>query len=75
MKDYTTKKYEKLWNKIIDLIRSITNNLDNYDKKCMKIKFITNDYLPLKKTLELHEILIFVRSVFHEDSKCLLQDF
>ena len=75
MKDYTTKKYEKLWNKIIDLIRSITNNLDNYDKKCMKIKFITNDYLPLKKTLELHKILILVRSVFHEDNKCLLQVF
>ena len=29
----TIKKYEELWNKIRDLIRSITNNSDNYDEK------------------------------------------
>ena len=29
----TLKKYENLWNKIRDLIRSITNNSDNYDEK------------------------------------------
>ena len=45
------KKNEELWNKIKDLIKSITdssliselnkepNNLDNYDEKHMKIKF------------------------------------
>ena len=27
------KDYEELWNKIIDLIRSITNNSDKYDEK------------------------------------------
>ena len=32
------KKYEELWNKIRDLIRSITENSDDYDKKYMKIK-------------------------------------
>ena len=26
------KKYEELWSKIIDLIRSITKNSDDYDK-------------------------------------------
>ena len=49
----TPKKYEELWNKIRDLIRSITNNSDDYDEKHMKIKFNSNDDLPLKKTLEL----------------------
>ena len=28
----TLKKYEKLWNKIRDLIRSTSNNLDHYQK-------------------------------------------
>ena len=33
------KKYEELWSKIRDLIRSITKNSDYYDEKYMKIKF------------------------------------
>ena len=32
------KTCEELWNKISNLIRSITNNSDNYDKKYTKIK-------------------------------------
>ena len=32
------KKYEELWIKIRALIRSITKNSDDYDKKYMKIK-------------------------------------
>ena len=34
----TRKKYQELWSKIGDLIRSITNNSDNYDEKYMNIK-------------------------------------
>ena len=37
------KKYEELWIKIRDLIRSITKNVDDYDEKCMKIKFNSDD--------------------------------
>ena len=44
-----TKKYEELWNKIRYLIRSITKNSDDYDKKYMKIKFNSDEELPLKK--------------------------
>ena len=40
------KKYEELQNNIKGLIRSITNNLNNYDKKYMKIKFNSDDGLP-----------------------------
>ena len=40
------KKYEELWNKIRDLIRSITKNLNDYDEKYMKIKFDSDDNLP-----------------------------
>ena len=60
----TLKKYDELWNKIRDLIGSITNNSSNYDEKHMKIKF--NSYVDLlpKKTLELYNMVIVVRSVF-----------
>ena len=34
------KKYEELWIKIRDSVRSITKNSDVYDEKYMKIKFI-----------------------------------
>ena len=39
----TLKTYEKLWNIIIDLIRSKTDNSNNYDEKYMKIKFNSDD--------------------------------
>ena len=40
------KKYEEQWNKIRDLIRSITKNLDDYDEKYIKIKLASDDELP-----------------------------
>ena len=48
----TLKTYEELWNKFIDLIRSVTNNSDNYYEKYMKIKLNSDEDLPLKKGLE-----------------------
>ena len=41
-------KYEKTWNKITDLLLSVTNNSDNYDEKYMKTKFSSDDDLSLK---------------------------
>ena len=43
------KKYEELWIKIRDLIRSITKNSDdyNYDEKYIKIKLNSDDELDL----------------------------
>ena len=35
----TLKNYEELWTKIRDLIRSKTNNSDDYDENYMKTKF------------------------------------
>ena len=62
----TVKKYEELWTKVRDLIRSITKNSDNYAEKYMKIKFNPDDDLPLNKTLKLCTMVIVVRAVFHE---------
>ena len=53
------KKYEEMYIKIRNLIRTITDNS----------KFNLDDNLPLKKTLELRNMVIVFRSVFHEDHK------
>ena len=37
----------------------------------MKIRFNSDDDLPLNKTLQFYDIIIFARSVFHEGSKCI----
>ena len=60
----TLKKYEEIWTKRRDLIRSKPNNSDDYDKKYIKIKFNSDDDLPLMKTLELRNMIIVVRAVF-----------
>ena len=67
------KKYKELWNKIKDLIRSITKNLDDYDEKYMKIKFNSDKKLPLNKIIEILSVIIVVRAVCHKNSKCYPQ--
>ena len=69
------KRYEELWTKIRDFIRSKTVNSDNNDEKYMKIKFNFDDHLPLNKTLELRNMIIVVSSVFHEGNKYYPQVF
>ena len=64
MKTQKIKKYEELWIKIRDLIRSVTKNLDDYDKKCMKIKFNSDDELPLNKTRDIPNMTIVVTAIF-----------
>ena len=66
------KKFEELWSKIRDLIRSVSKISDDYDEKYMKIKF---DNLPLNKPIEIHNATIVVRSVFHENNKYYPQVF
>ena len=70
-KEKRTKRYEKIWKKIKDIIRLTSNSSGNYDKIYMKIRFNSDDNdLPLKKkTLELYRIIIVVRSVLYEYSK------
>ena len=67
----TLKKYEELWTKIRYLIRSTSNDSDNYDKDYMKTKFNSE----IKKILELYNVVTVVRSVFHEGNKCNLLTF
>ena len=58
------KRYEELWSKIEDLIRSITKNSDSFDEKYMKIKFNSDGKIPLNKTIQINSIIIVVRATF-----------
>ena len=69
------KKYEKMWSKIRDLIRLIIKNSDDYDEKYMKIKFTSDDELPLNKTMEIFSVTIVVRAIFLENNKNYPQVF
>ena len=69
------KKYEELFINIRDLIRSIIKNSDNCDEKYMKIKFSSDDELPLNKTIKVLAITIVVRAIFLENNKYYPQVF
>ena len=69
------KKYDELWTKIRDLIRSITKISDDCDEKHMKIKFNSDNELPLNKTIEIPITSIVVRAVFNENNKYYPQLF
>ena len=67
------KKYNDVFNGIRDKIKEINSDECDYEKDYMKIKFNSNDDLPLDKPLKFH--LITIRSVFEEDGKLYLQVF
>ena len=46
-----------------------------YEKDYMKIKFSSDDDLPLNKILKLYNLTIIVRSIFEEDDKYYAQVF
>ena len=58
------KKVKIMKNCGLKSIRSITKNSDDSNEKYMKIKFNSDDELPLKKTVEIPTIAIVVRALF-----------
>ena len=48
---------------------------NDYGKNYMKIKFNSEDYLPLNKPLKSHALSIIIRSVFQEGGKLYPQCF
>ena len=70
------EKYTKLWDKIKYHIQKINSyKSGEYEKDYTKIKFNSDDDLPLNKTLKLRILTIIVRSVFEEDGKYYPQVF
>ena len=62
------KKYKELQIKIRDLIRPLTKNSYDYDKKYMKIKFNSDDELPLNKMVEIPTMTKVVSTIFFENN-------
>ena len=70
------KKYNDVFNGIRDEIKTINGGKENdYEKDYMKIKFNSDDNLPLNKSLKFHLMTVTITSVFAEDSKLYPQVF
>ena len=75
------EKYTKLWDEVKYHIQTINAgksgecNSIEYKKDYMKIKFNSDDYLPLNEILKLHNLTTIVRPVFEEDGKYYPQVF
>ena len=70
------KKYADVWDGIKNEIKTINDGKENdYGKDYMKIKFNSDDDLPLNKPLKFHAMTIIIRSVFEEGGKLYPQVF
>ena len=69
------KKYNDVFNGIRNKIKKISGNECDYEKDYMKIKFSSDDDLPLNKELKFHNMIITIRPVFEEDDKLYPQVF
>ena len=63
------KKYNDVFNGIRDKIKEISDSECDYEKNYMKIKFNSDDNLPLNKPVKFHLMTIAIRPVFEEDGK------
>ena len=63
------KEFEELWSQMRYLIKPVTKKSDDYDEKYMKIKFDSNNELPLNKTTKTPIKTIVITALFHENNK------
>ena len=69
------KKYSDVSQGIRDKIKEINNNDYDYEKDYMKIKFNSDNDLPLNKSLRFTLMTITIRHVFEEDGRLYPQVF
>ena len=69
------KKYNDVWNGIKNKIKEVSSSDCDYEKDCMKIKFNSDDSLPLNKQFKFHIMTIIIRCVFSEGGKFYPQRF
>ena len=69
------KNYNNVWNWIRDKIKEISSGECDYEKNYIKIRFNSDDNLPLNKPLKFHNMTITIGSVFEEDGKLYPQVF
>ena len=70
------KKYADVWDGIKNKIKTKNGGKENdYRKDYMKIKYNSDDDLPLNKPLKFHVMTIIIRSVFKKGGKLYPQVF
>ena len=71
-----SKKYKEVSESVKKEIETINGGeKTEYGKDFRKIRFESNDDLPLNKSIKLRLLTIIIRSVFNEDGKCYPQLF
>ena len=71
-----SKKYEEVWDRIRKEIKTINGSKKvEYEKDLKKIRFESNDDLPMNKPMKLLLLTIIIRCVFSEDDKFYPQLF
>ena len=69
------EKYYDVFNGIMSKIRKIDDDWLEYSKGYKKIKFNSDNNLPLNKPLKFHNMTVTIRYVFSEDNKLYPQVF
>ena len=69
------KKYNDVWNGIKNKIKEVSDSECDYEKDYMKIKFNSDDNLPLEKPLKFRLMTITTRSGSEEGGKFYPQLF
>ena len=73
----TTQKYQEVFDRLKEVIKKINDYSQpiKYNYNYMKIEFITDDNIPLKKVIYLPIIIITIRSITKKDNKYYPQVF
>ena len=67
------RKFANIWKSIRASIEENTNDIVQYDKDYIKIKFESNDNLPTDNIINMHQVTIIIRLVFQKGKKLYLQ--
>ena len=63
------RKFASIWKSIRAKIEENTEGIVQYDEDYMKIKFESNDNLPIDNIVNVHQVTIIIRSVFAQNGK------
>ena len=63
------RKFANIWKSIRAKVAENTGGIVQYDKDYMKIKFESNDNLPIDNIVNMHQVTIIIRSVFAQNGK------
>ena len=75
MLEIKIKRYDDVFNGIMSKIRKLNDDWLEYSKDYMKIRFNSDDDLPLNKSLKFYNMSVTIRCVFSEDNELYLQVF